>query len=96
MKYSLKTLAAILAQIVQFSRDDYFNGKDAPDYPQDIGWNVAYICCCFIAQHTEQGSEGVDTEVAYVGLKVMEHMSYEDRLKLAEQLVSEWGGAIDQ
>lgn len=87
------TLAYILANIVQYSRDDYFNGKETT-YPADIGWNAAYICACFLANHTRDGESGVDTEVPHVGLKIMEEMSFDDRLKLAQALIKEWGGPI--
>lgn len=90
--YSLSTLPAILAQVVQFAHYDY---ESDPALPEDVAWNIAYVCSCFLAQHTALGKDGVDTEAAYVGLKVSERMPYADRLALAQTAVEIWNGVED-
>ena len=82
----LNPVANILAQIVQFSQDDYHEKS----YPDEQAWGVAYICACFLAQHTSHGNEGVDTEIPYVALKIGKRMPFDKRLKLAQKLVKEW------
>lgn len=88
-RFGKLSLPEILAQIVEYSRDDY-RGPDSI-YPTDVGWNCAYVCACFLAQHTKHGSdEGVDTESPWAGLKVMEDIPFKERVKLAEKLVESW------
>ena len=85
-----ETLAPVLAQVVQFARDDY-TGPDSV-LPEAVIWSAAYVCACFLAQHTVQGNEGVDTGNPFEALRIPKEMSYAERLKLAEQLVQSWGG----
>lgn len=88
MHYS-NTLPGILAQLVHFAHDDYLpEGR----MPPDVGWSIAYVAACFLAQHTKLGDGGVDTEVTHTGLQVGHQMSYTERLALAEELVREWEG----
>ena len=88
MKYSIASLAEILAQIVQFSRDN-FTGVDSI-YPEDVKYDCGYICACFLAQHTPNGNQGVETEAAIKLLKIDDALSYSDRLKLARKAIKEF------
>ena len=83
-----KQLAKVLADIVQYSRNDYFDGKSEDSYPEDtVGWNCAYVCACFLANNTKYGNNGVDTEFPFTQLQIDKSMSYESRLALAEDAV---------
>lgn len=90
MKYGRATLAETVAQVVHFARDDY----RPPDstMPDDVVWNVSYICACFLAQHTVEGGDGVETEYPWTLLQVTTDMEYEARLKLAESAIAGLGG----
>lgn len=92
MPYTLDSLAEIIAQIVDFSWDDYNPIIPENVYPDNVGWNIAYVCACFLAQHTVEGHNGVDTEYAYNGLSVDSFMSYKERLKLAKKIINQMGG----
>lgn len=83
-KYSLSSLADVLAQLVHFVWDDYGPDDDPPELVQ---WAAAYQVACFAAQHTPQGKHGVETEEGLLGLKVKERMSYVDRLAVAKEFV---------
>lgn len=85
---AIRDLPEVLAQIVHFSRNDYISGM----YPEDVGWNAAYTCACFLAQHTRFGVEGCDTEGVYEGLNVMAEMPFDTRLAIARELVDAWNG----
>lgn len=89
--YSLSTLPEILAQIVQFAQDDY-QAKQPPALPDEIAWNVAYTCACFLAQHTADKPVSVAAAMAYEGLQVTTPMPYMDRVSLAAQLVGSVAG----
>ena len=85
-------LATIIANIVEYSRNDYYPIEPETVYPEDVVWNCAYICACFIAQNTVHGQDGVDREIPLNMLKIDQHMSMEERVKLALALVEEFGG----
>ena len=88
MSYSIGTLAEILAQIAHFSTDD--SEEDGP--VSAIAYNTAMICACFLAQHTDDGIDGVEIETAFDLLRCNEAMPYEERLELAKKAVAEFGG----
>lgn len=79
-------LSDVIAQLVQFARDDYQMGI----MPQECMWNIGYIVSCMLAQHTPEGDSGVDTEIGYMGMAVDKDMPYTERLALAKALVVEW------
>jgi len=81
-------LAIVIAQVVHFTLDDYAGNP----IPEAVEWNAAYISACFIAQHTVDGHEGVETEGPWKALQTMKHIPFSERLALAERLVEEWGG----
>lgn len=85
-------LAAIITNIVQYSRSDYYPIEPDTVYPEDVAWNCAYICACFLAQNTVHGSDGVDRETPLNALKIDKDMSTDERMKLALALVEEFGG----
>ena len=89
--YPLDGLAAIIAQVVHFARDDYTGSPSMPaTIPENVLWNISYVVACFLAQHTRFGEAGVEAESAYVGMEVATDMTYTARLRLAERLVREW------
>ncbi len=94
-RYSLDTLAEILAQIVQFAQDDYQDQPGGP-LPADIAWNVAYTCACFLAQHAAARPVSVETAVAYEGLEVARAMPYAERVALAAQLIGTIAAGDDE
>ena len=86
------TLAAIIAQIVHFAHDDY-SGNDSVVLPEPNAWSIAYVVACFVANHTVDGDQGVDTGEPWEVLKVAERMTYDERLVLACELIATYGGA---
>lgn len=86
------TLAAIIAQIVHFAHDDY-TGNDSVVLPESNAWSIAYVVACFVAQHTVNGDDGVDTEYPWKTMKITERMPYDDRLVLACEVIAAFGGA---
>lgn len=88
----VRPLAQVLAQLVTFARSDYDPRQAEDAMPQDVLWNISYICSCFLAQHTVLGDGGVDTEFGFASMKVDEDMSFEERIKLAEAAIEELGG----
>lgn len=85
-KLSREALAAVLAQIVHYAWDDYAGNQELPEVAM---WTTSYICSCFLAQHTDEGEYGVETEYPLARLKIAESMSYADRLALAIEAVLE-------
>lgn len=81
-------LAHVITQVVQFGLDD-FQGEQVPE---SAVFNISYIVSCFLAQHTVEGQHGVPTEDAMEGMKLPDFMPYDDRLKLATQLIADLGG----
>lgn len=90
--YTLSSPAEIMAQIVQFSYSDYYDGVHKTTLPYEVRWNVAFIIACFLAQHTVQGGDGVDPEIGYDGMQVDVHLSYGERVDLAKKLIEDFGG----
>lgn len=86
------TLPEVLARVVEFSRNDYFNGTRTVDYPDDVACNAAFVCACFIAQCTKNGHDGVDMETPYAALAMDKDMPYKARVALAAALVADFGG----
>ena len=92
-KYGGLTLAEILAQIVAYMHDDYNPRQSETVIPDEVIWNCAYVCACFVAQHTVNGGEGVDTGHPYEALKITdETISYAERVMLADSLIHSYGG----
>lgn len=84
----IQPLAEVLAQIAQFSISDY----DPIPVPDEVQRNCAYVCACFLAQHTKDGVEGVETDVAMDLLKIGQSMSYGNRVLHAKRAIEEFGG----
>ena len=92
MKYTLNSLAEIVAQIVQFSMDNY-GGEDSI-YPEDVKDNCAYITSCFVYQHTTADA-GIAADEAATALKIGEFIPYADRVELARKWIAEHSVVID-
>ena len=86
MKYTVDTLAEVIAQVVHFSMDD-FSGSSDNEYPEQVAWNVSYQVACFLAQHTLHGGNGVETDVAMDLLQVGKFMPYIERVELARKAI---------
>ncbi len=85
MKLTNDSLAEILTRIVRFSMDNY--GGEGDEYPEDVMYDCAYICACFVAQHTRYGLNGVESEEAIRYLKIGTFLMDDERLKLAEEFI---------
>lgn len=90
MKYTLDSLAEIIAQVVDFSIGDFGFEQELPEYhPLHLGFVVA----CFLAQHTKEGHHGVDTETGMVLLQTEDRtLDYPARVNLARKAIAEFGG----
>lgn len=90
---TITELAQVLAQIVHFAWDDYYDPLDAgAKLPEQTQRTVAYVCACMLAQHTVRGEEGVETEFPYDFLGIAERMPFIERLTLATQAIALCGG----
>lgn len=92
-KFGGLSLAQIIAQICEYMHDDY---RDNPDsvLDENIIWNTAYICSCFIAQHTVDGHAGVNTDHTLNGLKIAQDIDYWERLDLVNQYIALYYGGV--
>jgi hypothetical protein len=88
MNYKIDTLADIIAQLVQFARDDYQNGV----FPEAVADNCAYVVACFVAQHTADGDAGVESREAFDALAVDRDMPFSERAALAHSFITSYGG----
>ena len=91
VQYGVSTLGEIVAQIVHFAHDDY-SGEDSVILPLDMQWSIAYVAACFLAQHTVDGHNGVETDWVHTCLRLNTRLSYSARLAHANKLVTELGG----
>lgn len=92
IQYGVSTLGEIVAQIVHFAHDDY-SGEDSVVLPKDIQWSTAYVVACFLAQHTVNGHNGVDTAWVHTSLYIDVRLSYPARVIHANKLITELGGS---
>ena len=73
-------LAAIMAQAIHFARGLW---------DHDASVAVSHLCACLLAQNTDGGRDGVESDLPEVMLRMNEAMPYEQRLALARELVAE-------
>lgn len=78
-------LAAIMAQAIHFARGLW----DHDAFPNDAVVAVSHLCACLLAQNTDGGRDGVESDLPEVMLRMNEAMPYEQRLALARELVAE-------
>lgn len=86
-------LPDVIAQLVHFAHDNLFTGDEAkrPLLSDEVENTVAFQVACMLAQHTELGEQGVETETAATLLAVKYYVPYEARLQLARAAVAEFG-----
>lgn len=88
MTYTTDSLAYTLAKLVDFAWDDY--KPNAPD--ENIQRSLGYQCACFVAQYTVDGKDGVETEVGISEMATEYNVPFADRLKMAYNFISLFGG----
>jgi hypothetical protein len=83
-------LALVLTQIVNFGWSNYTPDGKPDQYLQE---NLGYQCACFVAQHTVEGSDGVEIDEAMTLMKIDKEMNEGERFALAMKFIRRYGGA---